>query len=170
MVHARNIEEIDSRKLMDLYQEGNVENIDYFYPGTEDRVSALAKIEENFLEYLRDDFFSRERSCYYILEKEGTWVSALRLYDMEEGSFYIEALETHPAYRRRGYACELLGSLLEELKKGGAFLVCDNVGRKNIASLATHRKCGFSIVRDPGFDYLRQVEEEGTYGLICQYP
>lgn len=165
LIHARCMEEIDGRKLMDLYREGNEENIDYFYPGAEDRAAALVKIEEDFLEYLREDFLGRRKGCYYILEREGTWVSALRLYDVWEGVFYLEALETHPAYRRKGYACELLDSLLEELKKGGAFKICDNVGRKNEASLATHRKCGFSIVRDPGYDYLRQTEEEGTYGL-----
>lgn len=30
------------------------------------------------------------------------WGSALRLSKLDEGLYYIEALETHPSFRRRG--------------------------------------------------------------------
>ncbi len=40
---------LDTRKLMDLYAESNIENVDYFYPNMADKSAALALVEEGFL-------------------------------------------------------------------------------------------------------------------------
>ena len=125
------VNQIDGRKLMDLYQEGNIENIDYFYPGTEDREGALKRIENDFLGYIEKDFLAKPENAYWILEEEGAWVSALRLYKIEDGFYYIEALETHPQYRRKGYAVKLLNGVIDALKKKGSFKLCDNVRKRN---------------------------------------
>lgn len=156
---------MDGRKLMDLYQEGNRENIDYFYPGTDDRDAALKKIENNFLEFVEKDFLAKPGNTYWILEEEGVWVSALRLNKIEDAFYYIEALETHPRYRRKGYAVKLLSGVIDVLKERGSFKLCDCVRKRNTASLNTHRKCGFEIAADRGIDYLRDEIEENDYSL-----
>lgn len=158
-------EEVDGRKLMDLYQEGNIEKRDSFYPDMADRSLALQKCEDEFLDYIRTDFFSREGSEYWILEEGEVWISALRLYKIDEGFYYIEALETHPEYRRRGFAGRLLKGVIEQLKTRGPFRLCDCVGKRNEASIRTHKKCGFEIASESGIDYLNNETNDWQYGM-----
>lgn len=156
---------LDARKLMDVYGEGNEEKIDYFYPGAEDRAEALKKVEDGFLDYLRNDFFSRLGNAYWVLEEDGVWLSAVRLYPVREGLYYLEALETHPAHRRQGCAARLLRALIRELAAHGPFRLCDCVGAHNLASRKTHEACGFHVAAEPGWDYLRDAPDEGTVGM-----
>lgn len=158
-------EKLDGQKLMELYRESNTDNIDYFYSDIADKAEALRKVEERFLNFVQNEFFIREGSEYCVLEKDAVWVSALRLSQIEDGLYYIEALETHPAFRRHGYAAQLLNRVIGVLKPAGPFRLCDCVGRTNEASLKTHLKCGFEIVQGPAFDYLRKENEEHHYGM-----
>ncbi|MBP0970348.1 MAG: GNAT family N-acetyltransferase [Oscillospiraceae bacterium] len=162
--------ELDSRKLMDLYREGNVENAEYFYPDIEDRQEALRKAEDDFLQYIENEFFPKEQGTYWILEKDGVWVSALRTYPIEEGLFYIEALETRAEYRRMGYASELLEAVKTCLKAEGPFRLCDCVSKKNEPSVRTHLRCGFRIVSEEGFDYIAKESDSRDYGFEYRYP
>lgn len=169
ILEIRSFDELDAQKLMSVYAESNRENIDYFYPGAEDRAEALRQVEAGFLEYLRTDFFCRAGNTYRVLEENGVWCSAVRLYPIREGLYYLEALETHPAYRQRGCAARLLCALTEELARGGSFRLCDCVGARNLPSLRTHERCGFRRVSEPGFDYLRGLPDEGTVGMVYEY-
>lgn len=122
---------IDGRKLMDLYREGNEENVAYFQPDAPDKALALREQEEGFLRFIRTDFLQKEGNEYWVLEEEQIWVSALRLYRVAEGQYYIEALETHPEFRKRGYAARLLTRVIEELSSRGPFQLCDCVSKRN---------------------------------------
>lgn len=161
--------DIVSRNIMDIYAESNMENTDYFYPDIEDKALALQKVESDFLDYIGTDFLSSSGNTYWVLEENGIWVSALRLYEVKAGFYYIEALETRPDRRRRGCAFRLLDGLLEELKKQGAFRICDCVGKKNAASLKTHEKCGFAIVADAGYNYLLDEADDRDFGMEYIY-
>lgn len=103
--------DIDPRNIMDIYAESNMENTDYFYPDIEDKELALYKVESDFLDYIGTEFLSCPANSYWILEEDGVWVSALRLYEIKEGFYYIEALETRPDRRRQGCAFRLLNGL-----------------------------------------------------------
>ena len=59
----------------------------------------------------------------------------------------LEALETHPQHRRKGYALRLMAAVL-----AGQSRVYSHVGKKNKASLGVHEKCGF-----------RRISEQATY-------
>lgn len=163
-------EGIDGRKLMDLYQEGNAENAEHFYPAMEDRVLAVQKCEDDFLEFVRTKFYQRKGSEYWILDEDGVWVSALRLNRIERGHYYIEALETHPEYREKGYATCLLGGVIEDLKGRGPFRLSDCVSKKNEPSVRTHIKCGFAIVPGAAVDYLNHESSERSYGMEYRFP
>lgn len=158
-------EGLDPARFMGIYRESNEENTDYFYPDLKDKAEAVRRVEADFLDYLRRDFFSREGNRYLILEENGLWVSALRLSYVEEGLWYLEALETRPDCRRRGYGAKLLTEALEYLKQKGPFRLCDCVGKRNVPSLKTHEKCGFAVATDPGYDYLQKELEEGCFGM-----
>lgn len=160
---------IDGRKLMDLYAESNKENAEFFYPGLQDKSEALEKTEADYLNYLKNEFFSVAGNLYVIYEADGIWLSALRLYRIKDGFYYLEALETHPDHRRKGYGSCLLDGLLNVLKEQGPFQICDCVGKQNHASLSVHKKCGFRIVSDTGYDYLANETDDRCYGLRYTY-
>lgn len=165
----KSFEDLDGARLMEIYREGNEENADELYPDIADRTAARERVEREFLNYLKTDFFSRGGREYWVLEDGGVWVCALRLYLVHSGLYYIEALETRPEYRRRGYAAELLNRMTDELKRGGAFRLCDCVSKRNIASLNTHFKCGFKIAAEEGFSYLTGETNDRTYGLELEF-
>ena len=162
-------EDLNTRALMDVYAESNFENTDYFYPEEADKAAALRKVEMGFLDYLRMEFFAPEGNAYWVLEENALWVSACRISALRPGLFYLEALETRPDCRKQGCASRLLSGLLEELKRDGPFRLYDCVDKRNTASLKTHEACGFRIVSEAGFDYLREEADEGDYGLEYRY-
>ncbi len=81
----------------------------------------------------------------------------------------MEALETRPGFRRKGYGAELLSSVADSMKKNGSFRLCSCVSKENIASLRTHEKCGFQIVSEEGYDYLNGEADDRDYGMEYRY-
>ena len=161
--------DLDERKLMDVYSESNYENTDYFFPDEADKNAAVRKVEAGFLDFLKNDFFNLTDAAYWILEIDGIWVSALRTCRVQKGLYYLEALETRPDHRRKGYGAILLSSVADSLKKDGPFRLCSCVSKRNIASLKTHEKCGFLIVSEKGYDYLNEEADDHDFGLEYCY-
>lgn len=169
LLRISRFDDLDERRLMDLYSESNFENTDYFFPDMRDKKEAVRKVEEGFLGFLKDEFFSQSGSEYWVLESDGVWVSALRLSRIEKGLYYLEALETRPDCRRQGHAARLLDGVIDELKKAGPFRICDCISKRNTASIKTHEKCGFSIVSEAGYDYLLNESDDHDYGLEYRF-
>lgn len=161
--------DLDGPRLMAVYAESNLENTDYFFPELEDKVLAVRKVEEGFMVFLRDEFFVGPGPAYYVLEKAGEWVSALRMNELQPGFYYLEALETRPGYRRRGCAARLLNEVIEHLKAKGPFRICDCVDKQNEASVRTHLACGFRIASETGHDYLQNTDDPYDYGFEYRY-
>ena len=138
---------LDSAALMAIYAEGNRENGAWFFPelSPEEQVK---KAESEFLKYLREDFFTVPGNRYCVLEtEEGEWAAALRI--SEKGEYlWLEALETRPDLRRRGYGKAILREVLSETRRE----IRDQVSRKNQPSLRTHFAAGFTILEDPARD------------------
>lgn len=169
LLRISRFDDLDERKLMDIYSESNFENTDYFFPDMRDKKEAVRRVEEGFLGFLKDEFFSQSGSEYWVLESDGVWVSALRLSRIEKGLYYLEALETRPDCRRQGHAARLLDGVIDELKKAGPFRICDCISKRNTASIKTHEKCGFSIVSEAGYDYLLNESDDHDYGLEYRF-
>jgi ribosomal protein S18 acetylase RimI-like enzyme len=161
--------DLDEIKLMDVYAESNFKNAEYFYPDETDKHIAVQKVEARFLDFMKNDFFKRTEASYWILKKDGIWVSAFRTCKVQAGLYYLEALETRPDQRKKGYASILISNVVETLKKEGFFRLCDCVSKKNIASLRTHEKCGFQIISEEGFDYIHGEADDRHYGLEYRY-
>lgn len=130
---------------------------------------ALQKVECDYLNYIENDFLTDSKNQYMILEHDGIWVCALRLYCIDGGLYFIEGLETHPEYRRKGYETQLLAGVIDLLKRQGAYTIRDCVDKKNMASLLTHQKVGFVIYSHEGYDYLQNEIDNGSYGLQLTY-
>ena len=143
MLHlAKKYSELDFSRLMEVYEEGNRENGADLYPQLSEYQQVM-RAEQDFSDYLREDFFKAEGAYYAIWEEGGTYRSALRLEPFQDGML-LEALETRPDCRGKGYATMLMMAVLSmETRK-----IYSHVSRKNIPSLRTHEKCGFRKILD----------------------
>lgn len=135
------LQELDFRKLMELYSEGNRENAEERYAGDDVNVGIL-KVEQDFYQYLDEVFFRAKGAFYAVWEEKGRYLSALRMESYRDG-LLLEALETHPDYRGMGYAKGLVQAVLELLKAKDIASVYAHVSKRNMASLRTHLSCGF---------------------------
>ena len=135
---ARSLKELNFRQLMDVYEEGNLENGAEFWPELP-QGQQLLNAEQDFYQYLRECFFTTEGAVYALWMEDGKYVSALRLEPDQDG-LLLEALETAPQHRRKGYASQLVRAVLEQV---GEQKVYSHVSKRNAASLRTHENCGF---------------------------
>lgn len=130
-------------QLMQVYAEGTQENGADHYPDLPPHQQIL-RAEQDFYEYLRTGFFTQDGDLYCIWQEGDQYVSALRLQRYQDG-LLLEALETHPAYRRKGYAERLIRAVLEELRPQKLY---SHIGHRNLASQGVHLKCGFRKISD----------------------
>lgn len=130
---AKRLEELNFSALMDIYIEGNLEKAEEYGDG------GLLRAEREFYDYLREDFFRQQGAFYAVWTEQRSYVSALRLEPYKDG-WLLEALETAPDDRKKGYAKRLMGEVLEYM---GQAVVYSHVSRRNEASLRTHYACGF---------------------------
>ena len=138
---ARSLRELDFSRLMAVYAEGNAENAEDLYP----EMSAgerLLRAEQDFYQYLREGFFPVQNAYYALWVEDGEYVSALRIEPYKDGVL-LEALETHPEKRRRGFAEKLVKAVLAGERK-----VYSHVGKRNVPSLRVHEKCGFQRISE----------------------
>ena len=143
MLHlADKLHRLNFGKLMAVYEEGNLENGSYLWPDLS-RGQQLLQAEQAFHQYLAEAFFPTPGAVYAIWEEAGEYVSALRLEPYEDG-LLLEALETAPEQRRKGYGEKLLRAVLEAFPQR----IYSHVSKKNTASLAVHQKCGFVRILD----------------------
>lgn len=137
---------LNFEELMAVYRESNEGN-------ALKRDIPVDQVEQNFADYLREDFF-RQKGAFYCLWKEnGRTVSALRLEPFGDG-LLLEALETMPEQRRRGYGKALILAVLDHVRSGDQKPVYSHVRKRNRASLALHAACGFTQM----LDYARLID------------
>ena len=137
------LNELSFGKLMEVYTESNLENGKEFWP-EEPRQRQIALAEQEFYNYLQQVFFKTDGAFYVVWEQENRYLSALRLEPYRDG-LLLEALETAPEQRRRGYAKALIRNVLMH---AGSTKIYSHVGKRNMASLRTHESCGFRTISD----------------------
>ena len=135
--------DLDFRRLMTVYEEGNLETAAADYPHLP-QMQGVMQAEQDFYQYLRESFFPTTGASYAVWEENDTYVSALRLEPHRDG-LLITALETAPQYRRRGFAKKLITAVLEALPGEKLY---SHVSKRNVASLRTHASCGFQKISD----------------------
>ncbi len=138
---VRNMGQLPFGALMEIYAEGNLENGRDNWPHLSEG-EQLLRAEQDFYQYLQEIFFTTPNAVYYLWEENGTPVSALRLEPYRDG-LLLEALETAPQHRQKGYAKALLLAVLEAV---GNQRIYSHVHKKNAASLKTHLGCGFAPI------------------------
>lgn len=140
---ANSLRQLNWAQLMALYEEGNRENGEDLYPDLPIG-QQLLRAEQDFYAYLADCFFQQTGAAYYIWSESGRYVCALRLEPYQDG-LLLEALETHPEYRGRGYAKKLIRAALETVAGERVYV---HISRRNAPSIAVHTACGFRKILD----------------------
>lgn len=135
-------------QLMEVYAEGNRKTACEQYPHLSEN-EGIMRVEQAFYQYLRECFFGTPGAVYAIWDERGRYVSALRLEPYRDG-LLLEALETAPRDRRRGYAGTLLRGVQHWLAGQGSARIYSHVDKRNAASMAVHKDCGFETVLDYG--------------------
>ena len=138
LILAKKLNELSFGQLMEIYVEGCLERGQELYP-EEPEARQIALGEQEFYQYLSQVFFRTQGAVYAVWEAEGRYASALRLEPFRDG-LLLEALETAPDLRRKGYAKALIGKVLE---RTGNTKIYSHVSKRNTASLRTHESCGF---------------------------
>lgn len=130
-------------QMMAVYVEGNLKNGQENYPD-EPEYRQVFLAEQDFYTYLQEMFFSVEGAIYALWEENGRYVSALRLEPYKDG-LLLEALETAPDCRGKGYAKALIRSVQEKFAGTKIF---SHVSKGNLPSLAVHETCGFCRISE----------------------
>lgn len=152
------------RLVQSVYPEGCLDNARWNHPDCGDLTEAIWEQEQGFVGFLKE-FLAEERNRYFVWEEDGQWVSALRLTKLPECE-YLEALETAPVHRKKGYGEKLIRAVVDALRQDGSVVIRDNVSKKNLPSLAIHKKCGFIIEEENGTNYLDGTQSDRVYGMV----
>ena len=139
---AKKLHQLNFEKLMQVYAESNRENAELMYPDLSAQQGIL-RVEQSFWEYLASGFFPVTGAVYAIWTEGECYMSALRLEPYEDG-LLLEALETAPEYRGKGYAEKLIREVQAQVSQK----IYSHVSKKNTPSLKAHQKCGFVQVLD----------------------
>lgn len=128
-------------ELMEVYRESVALSGAENYPRSSEPMQ-FHQASQDFYAFLQQGFFLTEDDRYCIWEENGAYISALRLERYQDG-ILLEALETRPEYRARGYAEKLIRAALDAF---GTKKIYSHISHKNAASLAVHRNCGFEKI------------------------
>lgn len=139
---CRKYTELDTNLLLMVYEESLQNTME------EEEISWF-QAEEEFLAYLKEEFFRRNGAFYALWSVSGSYVSALRMEPYGDG-FLMSCLETALQSRGKGFASKLLHEALQYALQTGAMPVYAHVHKRNAISLSVHRKCGFEKMEDFG--------------------
>ena len=107
---AKKCGELNFSQLMAVYEESNLENAQMLWQDLSE-TELLLRAEQAFYGYLQEDFFRTSEAYYAVWEEDGRYCSALRIEPYQDGVL-LEALETRPDSRCRGYATMLMQAVL----------------------------------------------------------
>lgn len=140
------LENISFEKLIDVYR--NDIKSDAITTDIQPKYNVEGKSTQNdFYEYLQTDFFSGKNRFYCVWVEDNVYRAALRIEPYKDG-YLFHALQTHPSYRRQGYAEKLVTATLAYLSGFGNCVVYSHVYKNNQPSMQLHKKCGFIIQSD----------------------
>lgn len=141
----RSFNAMDFRLLADVYIQSSRERGMLNYPDYPVQQQLLLAEQDLYGDV--KCFFDTEKSFYAVWEREGRYVSALRMERYKDG-LLLEGLETAPDERGKGYAKMLVSAVLSEVSSQEKTVIYSHIDNKNTASMAVHLASGFEKLRD----------------------
>ena len=142
LILAHSLRELRFTDLMEVYADSNREKATD-WPNLPP-MFALQLAEQDHREYLQDVFFRTDGAVLAVWEENGAYICALRLEPYKDG-LLLNALETAPIHRKKGYAARLIRAVQENM---GNVKIYSHVNKRNVPSLKTHESCGFRVISD----------------------
>jgi len=155
-------DDIDFRQLMDVYEQWNSAYGKDKYSKQSENLQILYA-QQDFYDFLVS-FFAVDNAKYFIWAPLGRYAAALRVEPYKEG-LLVEALETRPDARRKGYATDLMNATMSYLRSGCHLKVFSHVKKDNEASLLVHYRCGFHILSESAV-YIDGSRHNDAYTLV----
>lgn len=145
-------------RLVSVYSESMNEMRKHFSSDAE-----MCRVYASFLR----DFVKSPKQLILVEVSDDEWVSALRAIETVEGNWFLEAVETKPEERKKGFGKDLLGHTIDYLKNIGMRELTCTISKNNFKSQALHGKCGFISTNEPPLNCWGELEE-GTilYRLV----
>ena len=144
------IDENAVRQLLSLYSESMNEMKKHF--------ASDAEMRGAYASFLRD-FVKNPKQLILVEVSDDDWVSALRAIETTEGHWFLEAVETKPEKRKKGFGKDLLCHTIDYLKNIGMRELTCTISRNNFNSQALHGKCGFIPTNEPPLNCWGELEE-----------
>ena len=142
-------EGLDGEEFSAVYRGSALENCREMYPDEPTDQGALARYEADHLAYMTGPFWEEGGVLLVLAGEDGRYLAAAKLYPWTgEGCWHIEALETRPGERRKGFGLRLLREAQGWLERAGGGTLLSDVGKGNLASLRTHEAAGFCRARE----------------------
>lgn len=154
----KTIKKLNIEQILQVYEESILAN-------AEQSSTGKRQAEDAFYAYLEDDFFRQPSAFYAIWKDADIYQCALRIEPYRDG-LLLEALETAPTARRKGYAIALMKGVLDYLKDSEYKIIYSHVEKRNRASVKLHQKCGFQICSDSA-TYIDGTVTQNSYTLRC---
>jgi ribosomal protein S18 acetylase RimI-like enzyme len=147
--------EIDLQKLVTVYRESSLDNVNKAKMAPD-----IAKYNDKFKQFIRD-FLAKPGSYFAWLEADEKYICALRIARTNEitNSYFLEALETLPEWRKQGCASTLIRGVIDRLAKNGKITIRCNIRKDNMASIRTHEKIGFKINHETDHEYVFEFKQ-----------
>lgn len=152
------INDLDFRQLMDVYEETNQITGRENYPNEIENLQILFA-EQDFYQYLDLFFKYPDAKCAVWVEEE-RYLAALRM-EGYQGAYIITALEVLPGARGKGYGTKLLKAV-QDISDMPLY---SHVQKQNVASLAVHKKCNFTVVSQEAL-FIDGVKRNDHYTLM----
>lgn len=111
-----------------------------------------------YASFLRE-FVKNPKQLILVETFDDKWVSALRAIETIEGHWFLEAVETKPDERKKGFGKDLLHHTIDYLKNFGMTEITCTISHNNHKSQALHGKCGFFPTNDFPLNCWGQLEE-----------
>ena len=150
LVVVESIDDNVTSRLFEVYAESMADLSSSFPDEREMRAS--------YREFL-EGFISQPGQLVLVEEDAGTWKSGLRMVSCCGGCWFVEAVETDPGARRKGYGRLLLLHAADHLRTLGAREVTCCISESNAASRRLHESCGFVATGEDPINPWGELEE-----------
>lgn len=138
------LSDLEKEQWFDVLNEGLEEDRDISLD--DPKIRELQKnIKIEYLKYLHECTRTAYYFSYFVLyNEESNIVSVCRVIEKDH-QFYLEGLETHRDYYRKGYASTLVNEVILYLKEIDISNIRSIVSTNNLRSIQFHKSLGFAI-------------------------
>ncbi|MGN1347860.1 MAG: GNAT family N-acetyltransferase [Acutalibacteraceae bacterium] len=144
------IDENTISRLMSVYSE-SMNDMRINFADDDEMCAAYAS-------FLRE-FVKNPKQLIIAEASDDEWVSALRAIETIKGHWFLEAVETKPEERKKGFGKDLLRHTIDYLKSIGMTELTCTISKNNFKSQALHEKCGFIPTNELPLNCWGELEE-----------